>query len=270
MVDYKSFVKAAKDFIVKNAPTILTCAGIVGSVTAVGLAINETPKALEKIDEAKDNKLKDKNGNYIITAENYDNSLNAWEMIKTVAPVYWPMALTEVTALSCIIFSNSMNLKRQAALFAAYQLSENNLKDYKAKMIETFGEKKSKEVEDKISQNKVLELPPVDQDIINTGAGLTLCFDAVSGRYYYSDIERVKQAINDMNRRLLSEREVCLNEFYAELNLPSIGMGDMLGWNKTDLGDFLECEPRATITEKGKPCIVFDYDVHPLYSTGEY
>lgn len=269
MSKVKEIFDVVKTFAVKNAPSIMTGVGIVGSVSALVMGIKATPKAMQNITETRARRVSERYANVDPTniPEKVDDSISFTDYVKAVAPVYWPCATTELLALSCIFFSNKVNLKRQAALLAAYQLSETNLKDYQQKMLETFGEKKSNEVKDKVAKKRVNENPPDDKQIIFTGSGDTLCYDSISGRYFHSNIEKIRQVINDINRRLLVEDSVCVNEFYEEIGLPSISMGDILGWNGARFGDAMEVHFSSQLTDMGEPCLVLDYEVIPSYGS---
>ena len=69
---------------------------------------------------------------------------------------------------------------------------------------------------------------------IITDKGNTLCFDSLSGRYFKSDIDKIKRAVNNLNRELTYDMYVSLNDFYDELDLDHTKIGDELGWNLDD------------------------------------
>ena len=85
----------------------------------------------------------------------------------------------------------------------------------------------------------------------------------ISGRYFKSDIETIKQTINKLNRRLTYDHYISLNELYGELGLDDIKNGDLMGWN-LDNG-LIEPSFNACITEDDEPCIVFDVSISPKY-----
>ena len=71
-----------------------------------------------------------------------------------------------------------------------------------AKVIEMFGEKKNEAVKDAIAKDKVEKNPVVTREVIITEKGNTLCYDAVSGRYFKGDIEKIKKAECELNRQM--------------------------------------------------------------------
>ena len=72
--------------------------------------------------------------------------------------------------------------------------------------------------------------------IINTGLGSTLCFDVTSGRYFLSDISKIKEGVSVFNAKLAQDEYKSLNDLYYELHLPYIDIGDVLGWDVMKLG----------------------------------
>ena len=157
-----------------------------------------------------------------------------------------------------------MNARRNAALATAYQLSQTALTEYKKKVVETIGEKKEQVIKDKIAKDKI-ENDPISKrgDVIITEKGNTLCYDAISGRYFKSDIDQIKKVVNELNRKMLSEMYISLNQFYTALGLSTTTLGDELGWN-IDNG-LIELDISAQIADDDTPCIAIDYLIAPKY-----
>ena len=245
----KAFLEPAGKWIVKNLPSILTALGIAGGVTATVIACKETPEYLEEKEDAEGVK----------------------EELIVFAKHYWPPIVIGSASAACLIAANRVGLKRQAAALAAYSLSQTNLKQYKDAVVQTFGEKKEEKIKDKVAENIVKENPPKESTIIYTGSGNSLCCDAVSGRYFRSNIEKIKQAVNEINRRLILENYIPLNDFYEEIGLEWIKLGDMLGWSMGSMHDTLEVSFSSQLTDdrcefgEGIPCLVLNYEVHPGY-----
>ena len=236
--------------IVKHSPEILTGFGIAGMITTTVLAVKATPKALLHIEEAQNEK-----GDWLTTGEK----------VKACWKDYIPTAASGVFSVSCIIGANSVNARRNAAFATAYKLSETALNEYRDKVIETIGEKKEKTVREKVAKERLDKNPVSQNHIIITEKGNTPCLDPISGRYFNSDIERIKKAENMLNKRLLHDAfgYVSLNDFYDELGLEHSEMGDSLGWN-VEKG-LIDIEFCSQITDDGRPCIVLDYRVVPRY-----
>lgn len=243
-------VENAKRSLVKHSPEILTGLGIAGMITTTVLAVKATPKALDLIEQKREEE------------QRYD--LTPVETIQACWKPYIPAAVTATVSIACLIGANSVHVRRNAALATAYQLSTTALADYKEKVVETIGEKKDQAIKDKIAKDKLEQNPIVDMNVIETGRGSTLCYDAWTGRYFYSDIDVIKKAVNELNRRMTTgEMYISLNDFYDELGLHRARMGDDLGWNVCD--SMIELDFSAQIADNDQPCIVIDYLVAPRY-----
>lgn len=238
-----------KTAIKKHSPEILTGIGIAGMITTTVMAVRATPKALILIEERKEE----------IGAE----KLEAMDMVKTTWACYIPAAITGTLSIACPIGASSVNARRNAALATAYTLSESALKDYQGKVIEMFGEKKNEAVKDAVAKDKVEKNPVVTREVIITEKGNTLCYDAISGRYFKSDIEKIKKAECELNRQMLDDMYVSLNDFYYEIGLDSVKLGDELGWN-VDSG-YIDLSFSSQLASDGTPCLVIDYSVAPRY-----
>lgn len=243
-------IKSVQVSIKKHSPEILTGIGIAGMITTTVMAVKATPKALILIEEKKNEEKLDK--------------LSLIETTKTAWICYIPPAITGVLSIACLVGASSVNLKRNAALATAYTLSETALKEYKDKVVEVIGEKKAEKVKDSIAKGKIEKNPVSGKEIIITEHGNTLCYDALSGRYFRSDIDKLKKAENELNQKMLSEMYITLNEFYSEIGLNEIKLGNELGWS-IDKSGFINLDFSSQLSEDGTPCLVLGYHVAPRY-----
>lgn len=242
----------------KYSPEILIGIGIAGMATSTVMAVRATPKALDilkEIDEAH--------------KDDEDKKAKAVDIVKKVGPVYAPSAAVCVVSIGCIIGGTRVGAKRSAAWATAYALSENAMKDYQAKVIETFGEKKEQAVRDDIAKDKIKNDPVTNKEVIITsGNNNTLCYDMISGRYFMSDIETLRRVENKLNKKLMSEMFISLNEYYYEVGLRCTEQGDNLGFNIND--GLIDLEFSAQIADDGRPCICVSFHVAPRYGYGDY
>lgn len=241
------FAADVRTSMVKHSPEILTGIGIAGMITTTILAVKATPKALKLIEEKKKVEQVDK--------------LKPVETVKTTWKCYIPAAVTGAASVACLIGASSVNVRRNAALATAYKLSETALTEYREKVIETIGEKKEKSVRDAIAKDKLERDPANTNQIIITDKGNTRCFDAISGRRFTSDIDKLNKIVNELNRRMLNEGYISLNEFYDEVGLPYLDIGNDLGW-RTDRG-LVELQYSSQLDTDGTPCLVVGFDVAP-------
>lgn len=250
-VKMANFIKTTKGFMAKHSPEILTGIGVTGMITSTVLAVKATPKALQLIEEAKTGK------------DLYCEKLPVKTVIKVAWRPYIPAVITGVAGLSCIIGASAVNTKRNAALATAYAISENALLTYRDKVVETIGEKKEKEIRDKVAQDEVNKHPVSNSQVIVTSKGKTLCKDMLSGRYFYSDIEAIRKVVNELNRKMTYQNYISLDEFYSEIGLDSIKSSDRLGWNLDD--GLIELDFSTCLSDNEEPCIVVDYSRPPKY-----
>lgn len=234
----------------RNLPAILTGMSVAGMAVTIWNAKDDTIKAVQILEERR--------------AEEFNNDdtfddFTAWEMVKESWTCYLPTMIFGSIAIGCTIASQSINARRNAVLAGLYTLSENTFKEYQHKVIEKIGEKKHREVKDEIAKDRLAKVSL--NNIIITGNGNTLCLDALSGRLFRSDIEFIKQVVNDFNRRLMTEMWKSLNELYYDLGLESNRLGEAVGWH-IDEG-FVEPEFSSQLTEDGIPCLVMDFNFIP-------
>lgn len=251
-----TFIKNTKVFLDKHSPEILTGIGIAGLLTTTVLAVKATPKALMLIEEKKKEEGVDK--------------LPALDVVKVAWKPYIPAAVTGILSTTCIIGASSVNVRRNAALATAYKISETALAEYREKVVETVGEVKEKQIRDKVAKEKVEKNPSEKGSIIVTGKGKTRCYDVISGRYFESDIDRIKRAANELNRRMLTDAfgYVSVNDFYDELDLDHIGVGDDLGWNVSS--GLIDIHFGSCLDRDNEPCVVIDYTVAPRYDYASF
>lgn len=241
-------LKGVEKALKKHSPEILTGIGIAGMIATTITAVKATPKALRLIDqkEIKENKR-----------------LTTTEVIKTTWKCYIPAAVTGTLSIACLVGASSVSLKRNAALATAYTISETALKDYREKAIEVVGEKKEQAIRDAVTKDKIAKDPVEGKEIIMTGTDEVLCYDVLSGRYFKSDREKINRAVNEINRNMRTDMFVSLNDFYYEIGLPEIKLGEYLGWN-IEKG-YMDVQFGSHIASNGVPCLVIAYSVAPQY-----
>lgn len=250
--DLSKAAKKAKITLAKKSPEILVGIGIAGMVTTVVLAVKATPKAVTLMEQKKEELKEDK--------------LPPVEVVKAAWKCYIPAAAVGCASIACVVVASTVHARRNAALATAYSLSQSALKEYRGKVIETFGGKKEKEVRDAVAKEKITRNPIVSKEVFLTKRGDTLCFDSLSGRYFKSDADTLRRAENSLNRMLINDVYVSLNEFYYEIGLPSTKIGDDLGWNLYDGGNgMIELYFSSHLTADDTPCLVIDYNIAPKY-----
>lgn len=255
----KGCIKGYK-FLKKHERGIFLGVTCVGAVSATVTAWKNSPEAHDILEAHREAMAhippEDKE------ARRKETLTTAKELAPLIAP---PIVLTTLTVASAI-GGHSVSTKQIAALSAAYTFSEKKLSNLLEKTEEVLGEKKVDEVVAKVNQDTISNHPPKQETVINTGKGQTLCYDDYSGRYFYSDAESIRRAVNEINRRLIDEYFISLNDFYDELGLPNIGMGQDLGFC---VDDMLNPTFSTTLTPDDRPCLVLNYTISPKYGYGD-
>nr|DAO50480.1 MAG TPA: hypothetical protein [Caudoviricetes sp.] len=247
-------------FASEHRTSLMVGGGIAGMVIAGVTAVRVTPKASMLLEERRCSK----HDAYLENTE-----ANPQLTIKDYIQVTWkyylpPIALATVSA-GAIIFAHKVDRKENAALAAAYAISESRLKEYSEKVLETVGEKKEKEVRNAIDKDRVNNNQPVDGEIISTGQGDTLCMDAWNGRYFYSDIEVLRRAAVDLSRAVLNDETVTLNDFYDRIDLPQTKNGDFFAWEIGNHHEMIELSFSSQLDFKKRPVLVMDFKFAPTY-----
>lgn len=231
---YKKLIK----FTVVHTPEILTAAGITGMISSTVFAVEATPKAMEALRE-------------------YEHDTSFRTKVRVCWKYYIPSAGMALLSAGCLIGSNSISLRRNAALATAYKLSADALAEYQEKVVETIGEKKEKTIREEIAKDKIKDSPYAEERLFDTKNGESICLDSYSGRYFKTDIESVKQAINKLNYSMMQHQFVSLNDFYYELGLPPIKMGEDLGW-PVEKG-LINVDFGSDLVDGKTPCLVLNY-----------
>lgn len=242
---------------VKRSPGILAGLGVIGMFTAIGMAIHATPKAIVVLEAEAGNRGVE------------PGELKPIDTVKTVGVYYIPTLATAVLSTFLIFEGFSISNKRHAALAAAYGLSEAALKDFQDKLVEVDGEKKLDKVRKAIAKDQVEKHPVENTEIVLTGNGETLCYEPLSGRYFKSDIDKIKQAVNRTNSYLVREGIISLNDFYYELGLDGTSIGRDIGWELSQ-DDLIDLDFTATLTSDNTPCLAIGYRNKPRYEYDKY
>ena len=232
------------------SPEILIGLGISGMIYSTVMAVKSTPKAMILIDDKKKELKK--------------NDLKPIEIIRSTYKCYIPTIITTAFSIGCIITASNISNKRHAALATAYSLSESALRVYQEKVIETIGEKKEQQIRDEVAKDHISKQPATKSEIIITESGNTLCYDSLSGRYFKSDIEKLRKAINELNHSMINDMCVSLNDYYDLIGLKGISVGDRLGWNAND--SLVELSFSTQLADNGVPCLVVDFIARPKYN----
>ena len=180
-----TITKVAKNLgavINKNSTHIMTALGCAGVLTTAIMAVKATPKAMKLLDEYR---------------RETNREPSKLDTVKITWKCYIPTGIVGGITIGCIIGSNTINTKRNAALAALYTLSETAFREYRSKVIETIGKNKELKIRDEIKDARIKQHIVEDKEVLFTGDGEVLCYDVLTGRYFKSDIETIRQSITN-------------------------------------------------------------------------
>lgn len=265
--------KAAKitgEFIIKNAPTILTAIGIGGMVVSVFMATKEPVKVEEDLYELE--KQEEKSADIQTT----DVKHPVWPRIKIYVKHYWPTALVVVASAGCVLCANKILINQKAALLVLTATQANNIKDLKDKIIELDGKSKLKKIEDSIAVDKIKAYPPPKY----AGGPQKDCYwilDTEAHRYMWGNKMMVDTAFNAIKSRLYGgEMLLDLNDLYDEMSSAGLNAENEIGVPHSKLAShsgFIDAtempDPKISFdgwggSDDGCPVMVISYDYKSL------
>lgn len=252
-----SLLSKSQTFLKRNSSTILTCIGAAGVIVTTVAAVKATPKAMMLLEEAKEEK---------------GEELTKLEVIKTAAPAYIPTAVLGVSTLACIFGANVLSQRGQASLMSAYALADSSYKDYKKKVDELYGEEAGSQVRAEIAKDKYAE--EYEDDPVQLEDGKRLYYDYYSERYFEATPYQVQSAKYELNRSLMMDDCVYLNDWYRNLGIEPLEHGDDFGWSTTANMDmywqsWIDFHNEKVTMDDGLECIIITFMQDP-YGDFEY
>jgi len=243
---YNSIRRNAK----QNSPLILSVAAGVGTVVTAYLTARASFKAAEVIRKAEK----------AIPPSN-DPKERLMERTKLVWKLYIPAAVSGSSTIICLVGANRTGANKLIAANGAIAVADRAFAEYRDKVTEIHGANKEQAVRDQIAEDKVKATAP-SSDVMLLGEGDVLCCELYTGRYFKSEMERLRKAQNDINARLNAHSYSTLSDFYYEVGLKFTSVSGNLGW-KDDKQMALQFS--TVLTEDGRPCLAFEYNyVVPL------
>lgn len=250
----EKLIRSSKRFLRKNGSTILTCAGGVGVIATTVMAVKATPKAMQLIKAAEEEK---------------SEKLTWMETIKIAGPTYAPSVIVGIATIGSIFGANALNKRSQAALMGAYALVDQTFRDYKTHVEEEYGEEANAHIREKIVKDRYVEQKT------ELGGETKLFYDFYSGRYFNSTMEKVLAAEFALNRQIILGECAYLNDFYQELGLPLTDIGDEVGWSRGHMCDmycqeWVDFNHQDVIQDDGLECCIITFMQDPTVDFADY
>lgn len=222
----------------------LTALSVVGIVGTVILTARQAPKATEALKKAE---------------EESEEPLEPIEKAKVLAPFYIPVVAAGVATVTCVIGTNVLNKRSQAALASAYGLVSEGFKEYRKKLVELHGEEADKEVLEALARDNC-QMHYTDIDCPDNKR---LFYEPISKTIFSAYERSVMDAEYHFNRNFTMRGYATLNEFYDFLGIEWKTYGDALGWCVCDGYTWVDFEHRVTTLEDGTEVTVIDYIFEP-------
>jgi len=253
--DIKKCLKSVKRFIKRNDTKILVTVGVVGTVTGTVMVCKATEKAKEEVaafQEEREN-LDMQYGTELDEAAYNKAKFDIYRKhgIKLFS-LYAPGVVVAGSSIASIFISHGMMAKRLASVTAAYGTLNTMFKDYRANVVEKYGEEedfkllygiKEEEVEEtvetakgkkKIVKKNALVYP--DGEGIQLQSKYARIFDETNPlfrkNYHEGNVNFLKMTESALNDRLNRDGVVFLNDAYTALGFAPTIAGQSVGWVK--------------------------------------
>ena len=285
----------SKNAVQKHSPEILAGVGVVGVVTSTVMACKATMKLNDILEESKEtrDKIREVESNpryeeqYSHEDAKKDLTINYTQTGLKIAKLYAPAVILGSASLGCLLASNDILRKRNAALSAAYMTVDKSFKEYRQRVVDRFGEEVEKEIRYNIKAEEVTSTV-VAEDGSETTVTETVktmdpnlysdyakFFDEASPywqkdpEYNFMFLKSQQQYANDL---LKARGRLFLNEVYEMLGIDKTKAGQIVGWvynpenpigdNFVDFGIFDMSKERVRAFVNGyEPNILLDFNV---------
>lgn len=161
-----------------------------------------------------------------------------------------------------MVWSHKIQGRKLVALASAYSLTDTAFREYKGKVEELVGKKKIEEINHSINQDKVKDLTVLDGDILSTNGGDVLCVDGWTGLKFFSNAQKIKEAVNTVNAEMVCDMYEPLNLLYEELGIPETDLGSEQGWNVM-VDKAIRVEIDSCLDKEQIPALVMNYYPRP-------
>ena len=280
---------------IKHSPEILAGVGVVGVVGSLVMACKATTKLSDVLEESKEqlDKIKEVAADpayeekYSQDDAKKDTTITYVQTGVKVAKLYAPSVILCAGSLGCLLASNNILKKRNAALSAAYMTVDKSFKEYRKRVADRFGEEVEKEIRYNIKAEEITKVDENGNEVTET----VKVMDGTDDPNSYSDYARFfdescaawqndaeynltflkaqQQYANDL---LKARGRLFLNEVYRMLGIDETKAGQVVGWvynpdnptgdNFVDFGIYNMQRERVRAFVNGyEPNILLDFNV---------
>ena len=279
----------------KYSPEILAGVGVVGVIASTVMACKATTKLSDILAESKEQLEQIKTvavdpayaDKYTEDDAKKDTTITYVQTGVKIAKLYAPSVILCTTSLGCLLASNNILRKRNAALSAAYMTVDKSFKEYRRRVAERFGDEVEKEIRYNIKAKEITTVDEEGNEVKETVKVIEGADDPTT----YSDYARFfdescpawqndpeynltflraqQQYANDL---LKAQGRLFLNDVYKMLGIDITKAGQVVGWvydpdcpvgdNFVDFGIYDMSKERVRAFVNGyEPNILLDFNV---------
>lgn len=232
----------------KHSPNIMFIGGVVGMIGSTVLACRATLKLEEVLSET-NNDLETANTleheEYSEQDRKQDTAIIYTRSAMKVARLYAPSILLGSASIAMLSKSHDMLTKRNAALTAAYAALDKGFREYRARVIDKYGEDEDRILRYDSETIKVKnEETGKDEEVVRVGKDAASIYARFFDEYspswskepeYNALFIRCQQ--NYANDLLNARGHVFLNEVYDMLGIDRSQAGAVVGWLRSPASD---------------------------------
>lgn len=279
----------------KHSPEILTAAGIITGITAAIIACKQTVKATEIIQDARKslndidevkNLAKNGEATYTENDEANDRKTVAIQTTVNLVKTYALPVGLGILSITCILASNHILRKRNAALAAAFSALSTDFMNYRKRVIDKYGKETDFMLKNGLEKQLVAhqvvdpetgEVKEEQKEFL-TYEGIKLSqyariFDEVGSTQWTPSADHNRAFLlmeqNYFNERIRTRGYIFLNEVYERLGFRPTKAGSVVGWvyqnadyEDIDFGIFTaHTQKAAEFLEGTEPSIILDFNV---------
>lgn len=257
-VALKTASKAVSKFFKKHGTKILVMGACAGTVGAVVEGVRTTPKAMEKLEEARIEK---------------GEELTVAEKLKVAGPLYLPCGIMALQAVVCAIGCEVIHTKKEVALIGALTTTKAAYDEYRQIARDlTITEKDGKETKEVSLDQKIangLAKKHFDEDDVpdskiygDYSEGLYKCRDSWTGQTFWSNQMRIEKAAAHCNSLMANGREafIPIGDFLDECGGDYCKSNE--GWDLARTG-YIDIRFGSCIDKEGRPCLEINYIEKP-------
>ena len=279
----------------KYSPEILAGVGVVGVIASTVMACKATTKLNDILAESKEqlDKIKEVAADpsyeekYTQEDAKSDTTITYVQTGVKITKLYAPSVILCATSLGCLLASNNILKKRNAALSAAYMTVDKSFKEYRRRVAERFGDEVEKEIRYNIKAKEIVTVDEEGNEVKET----VKVMEGADNPTTYSDYARFfdescpawqndpeynltflraqQQYANDL---LKAQGRLFLNDVYKMLGIDITKAGQVVGWiydpdcpvgdNFVDFGIYDMSKERVRAFVNGyEPNILLDFNV---------